>query len=611
MNGIPLSPSLSPEERKSLEGQLVKAQLHVADIARRLNAATPATRLPEELLVEIFKWHIKISSEPKSRISRRHFSQTYGWILSTHVCHHWREIALKTPALWTRIEVTKLDCIQTFLERSRSQPLDVHGLIPTSPQDGFRLWEPMFQQAARIEQLAIEYREEPSRRFRNKLENFLRSTPKEFRVLKKLKVDVYDGDITQLSSLLETLGGYSALESINCVGVPLPVVAPVCPSGLKHLSLIDFGPSVGRNETWTTLFTTLKSVPQLETLTLQDCFPRSPPGDFFPDAPPTIVTPPVALPHLRTLHVLCNRPGRAPIISTFLANIAPSPNASLRVLVSGGGHILTPAADDLSITGKAVGRFLASAAQRDTSAVLRTLCLQRGDPEEDRADIILFGWRAVPPSPEPALHLIPDVLARTPPALEVLLRGYRPVAGKTIDEFLPRLPLEGVQMLVLDDFAEGYERAEGPHVPTAQLWWGAFRRAGDVRVLCLAHTCAVDLPQALRPRAADQAVLFPKLEALKLVDVAFVEERVDDNGNDVWVRGEWFASFVGALQARTGLNPELRLEKLYITKANCVTVDEVEELRKCVGEVVWDGLRGDERVWIDDLDEEGDAGGNV
>lgn len=51
-------------------------------------------------------------------------------VLISHVCHHWRMVALNTPSLWTEIDVSPLDSppferVQVLLERSKSLPIDI------------------------------------------------------------------------------------------------------------------------------------------------------------------------------------------------------------------------------------------------------------------------------------------------------------------------------------------------------------------------------------------------------------------------------------------------------------------------------------------------------
>ncbi|KAG2359640.1 hypothetical protein BDR07DRAFT_1414502 [Suillus spraguei] len=59
-------------------------------------------------------------------------------VLISHVCHHWRMVALNTPSLWTEIDVSPLDSppferVQILLERSKSLPIDIR--IDCEPPD--------------------------------------------------------------------------------------------------------------------------------------------------------------------------------------------------------------------------------------------------------------------------------------------------------------------------------------------------------------------------------------------------------------------------------------------------------------------------------------------
>ncbi|TFY70846.1 hypothetical protein EVG20_g2148 [Dentipellis fragilis] len=98
----------------------------------RLNALAPISYLPPELLVLIFTL-----ISPSRRSDLKHFrahpyeaSRTHqawvDWIHVTHVCGHWRRVAVGDPSLWTVIycelgpEWTEL-----LLSRSKSSPIDI------------------------------------------------------------------------------------------------------------------------------------------------------------------------------------------------------------------------------------------------------------------------------------------------------------------------------------------------------------------------------------------------------------------------------------------------------------------------------------------------------
>ncbi|ETW81607.1 hypothetical protein HETIRDRAFT_475042 [Heterobasidion irregulare TC 32-1] len=85
--------------------------------------------LPVELLTRIFCLgyeHVVDPDRPFKRRPREH--GTNFEVLVSHVCHHWRTIALQTPSLWTSIRMRKpvhLERSQQFILRSRSRPLDI------------------------------------------------------------------------------------------------------------------------------------------------------------------------------------------------------------------------------------------------------------------------------------------------------------------------------------------------------------------------------------------------------------------------------------------------------------------------------------------------------
>lgn len=50
-------------------------------------------------------------------------------VLASHVCHHWREIAIESPSLWTTLtfsEGAPFEKSKTWIQRSKGLPLDIH-----------------------------------------------------------------------------------------------------------------------------------------------------------------------------------------------------------------------------------------------------------------------------------------------------------------------------------------------------------------------------------------------------------------------------------------------------------------------------------------------------
>ncbi|KAI0342823.1 hypothetical protein BDW22DRAFT_1329948, partial [Trametopsis cervina] len=53
----------------------------------------------------------------------RQKARFYGWLYITHICRHWRNIALSVSDLWSHILLTDVDCVSAFLDRSGQVPL--------------------------------------------------------------------------------------------------------------------------------------------------------------------------------------------------------------------------------------------------------------------------------------------------------------------------------------------------------------------------------------------------------------------------------------------------------------------------------------------------------
>ncbi len=83
--------------------------------------------LPPELLSRIFRFH---ALEELPRFDLGIGCSKLGWIRVTHVCRHWRQVALNDSSLWARITIPEFPplpkWIPEMLVRSRNAPLVLH-----------------------------------------------------------------------------------------------------------------------------------------------------------------------------------------------------------------------------------------------------------------------------------------------------------------------------------------------------------------------------------------------------------------------------------------------------------------------------------------------------
>ncbi|KAH9857714.1 hypothetical protein C2E23DRAFT_881283 [Lenzites betulinus] len=85
----------------------------IAELQTIHNLVAPVNNLPPELLSMTFAYVEAGSTGNKDLIT------------ITHVCRHWRDIALQAPVLWTRIALKHPEGVRTFLDRSKALPLTV------------------------------------------------------------------------------------------------------------------------------------------------------------------------------------------------------------------------------------------------------------------------------------------------------------------------------------------------------------------------------------------------------------------------------------------------------------------------------------------------------
>lgn len=92
-----------------------------------MNVLSPANKLPPETLSQIFSY----VSAPNSVavVSGFDIPRPFReWAAVTHVCRHWREAAIASPNLWSKIYTPRPDLMELFLSRSGARPLEVDAI---------------------------------------------------------------------------------------------------------------------------------------------------------------------------------------------------------------------------------------------------------------------------------------------------------------------------------------------------------------------------------------------------------------------------------------------------------------------------------------------------
>ncbi|KAI0727703.1 hypothetical protein C8Q72DRAFT_435816 [Fomitopsis betulina] len=107
--------------REALEQEKAYHYECIRGINTRLNALVPISRIPPELLSEVFLHTAGHRADPAS-----HPPPLRDWIRVTHVCRHWRETALQCTALWSRVDAPiNIKWLAELLARSKDSPLSM------------------------------------------------------------------------------------------------------------------------------------------------------------------------------------------------------------------------------------------------------------------------------------------------------------------------------------------------------------------------------------------------------------------------------------------------------------------------------------------------------
>ncbi|RXW18267.1 hypothetical protein EST38_g7578 [Candolleomyces aberdarensis] len=116
------------EEMDQVEALMKRLAVHRSSLRRRINSLVPISRLPPEILIEIFSLVCQTSSTTP--------------IFLGSICADWRTLAWSTPLLWCRITLevsdalpkSRPDLLSEWLLRSNNLPLHIK-LFPTEEDD--------------------------------------------------------------------------------------------------------------------------------------------------------------------------------------------------------------------------------------------------------------------------------------------------------------------------------------------------------------------------------------------------------------------------------------------------------------------------------------------
>ncbi|KAF8066576.1 hypothetical protein FPV67DRAFT_1197081 [Lyophyllum atratum] len=102
--------------------EIEKLEAQIRDWKKRHNALSLSSRLPAEILSYIFQC-VAQAERGEERMRR------LKWIRVTHVCTHWRHIALESPRLWTDVPFVNTKWAPEMLRRAKRALLTVEAEV--------------------------------------------------------------------------------------------------------------------------------------------------------------------------------------------------------------------------------------------------------------------------------------------------------------------------------------------------------------------------------------------------------------------------------------------------------------------------------------------------
>ena len=121
---------------QAIDAEIKSLEESIRALRRRRNTLTLISSLPTEVIITIFTLlrGSVASSDASSSLTTlyKERSDNLPWIRVAHVCHHWRELALNQPLLWSHVDFTLFSSAGTteILARAETVPLHLEARVP-------------------------------------------------------------------------------------------------------------------------------------------------------------------------------------------------------------------------------------------------------------------------------------------------------------------------------------------------------------------------------------------------------------------------------------------------------------------------------------------------
>ncbi|THU75336.1 hypothetical protein K435DRAFT_287217, partial [Dendrothele bispora CBS 962.96] len=148
-NGTELT--LHSPDIELIDREIEKHQNIIRDLKTRRNLHASISKLPPEILSTIFLLYN--DGIPYNHCDHWH---SLAWIRVSHICRHWRNVALGCPALWSHLNFFMPASVPEMLLRSKSAPLTIQFTLSYyGASKMIEAFHTSLEQVARIRELSI------------------------------------------------------------------------------------------------------------------------------------------------------------------------------------------------------------------------------------------------------------------------------------------------------------------------------------------------------------------------------------------------------------------------------------------------------------------------
>ncbi|KAN0139633.1 hypothetical protein V8E53_002295 [Lactarius tabidus] len=118
-------------QRQAIDAKIKCFEESIPELRYRGNALAPISSLPIEVIEGIFSY-LRVPLSPFTPGEKPEKRDPLAWLRVTHVCHHWREIALNQPLFWSHVNFANVSWAGAveILSRAKSVPLSLDASIP-------------------------------------------------------------------------------------------------------------------------------------------------------------------------------------------------------------------------------------------------------------------------------------------------------------------------------------------------------------------------------------------------------------------------------------------------------------------------------------------------